>query len=244
MSSFQIRAGLIGIALVLILAAILYASLNSMLQKGIEMVAPKVTGTAVTVEAVSVSPMSGQGSIRGLVVRNPSGFRTESAFRLAETRIRLVPMSLFSDKVLIREIVIDGPAITYESGSPDSNLGRIQKNAEAFGGAAHPPSSKSASRVKDELRFEITRLILRNAHVSIVSGMTGGKPVELVLPEVRLENLGKGTKGVTAGEAVSKLLAALTIEVTRRAVSAPGLDKVTEQLRKKGFKGFNRLLQR
>ena len=242
MSSFQIKAGLIGIGLVLVLAVFLFVSFNSMLRVGFERVAPKLTGTGVSVEGVSVSPMSGQGEIRGLVVRNPPGFRSESAFRLTETRIRLVPMSFFTEKVLIREILIDGPAITYEAGSPDSNLGRIRKNAEAFVEAAAPSPAKTPAPPKKELRFEITRLVVKNARVNLRAGIPGATPVEIGLPEIRLENLGRGTPGVTAGEAAAHLLSALTIEIARRAVIEPGMGTVTEQLRKKGFRGFKRLM--
>src|SRR2546430_12659546 len=46
--------------------------------------------------------------------------------------------SALSDKLIIEEILIDGPEITYEGGASGSNISKIQDNVAAFGKSVAP----------------------------------------------------------------------------------------------------------
>jgi len=58
-----------------------------------------------------------------MVVGNPEGFKTESVFQLNQIRVILDPKSLLTNRIHIREILIDAPEITYEVGLSGSNIG-------------------------------------------------------------------------------------------------------------------------
>ena len=49
----------------------LFFYLDSIVKSGIEVVGSNLLGTAVTVDSVSLSPLSGQGSISGCELRTP-----------------------------------------------------------------------------------------------------------------------------------------------------------------------------
>src|SRR5881397_1589277 len=104
----------------------------------VEAVGPKITGTTVKLDSVDLSPFSGQGRLKGLVVGNPPGFQAERAFKLADAKVHVNLKSALSDKLIIEEILIDGPEITYEAGPSGSNLSKIQQNVAAFGKSVAP----------------------------------------------------------------------------------------------------------
>jgi hypothetical protein len=64
----------------------------------------------------AVSANSGQGTLRGLSVGNPKGFKTPTAFELDEISLTLDIGSITSDPIVIKEIVVSAPRVTYELG--------------------------------------------------------------------------------------------------------------------------------
>lgn len=215
------RIGLAVVALVVALFTVLYLSLNSLIQKGAEVIAPKMTGTRVVVEKVAVSPLSGRGQIRGLVIGNPEGFRTEQAFKLSEIRVNLEMKSLLSDRVRIQEVYIDQPEITLERSRGGSNIGQIRKNVERFGASRTKAQQAILNPEEPQRRYQIDHLILKNARVKLSAGFMKGRTAEVTLRVIHLRDIGKGGQGATLEEVFSKALAALTAEVSR-AVSTSG----------------------
>ena len=56
--------------------------LNRGIKTGIETYGPKITGTGVAIDRVDLSPLSGNGVLEGLEIRNPEGFGMANAFTL------------------------------------------------------------------------------------------------------------------------------------------------------------------
>ena len=56
---------------------------------------------------------------------NPEGFKTPGLFELGLIDIQLDVASLFKKLVVIREIRIEGPEITYERALKNSNIGQL-----------------------------------------------------------------------------------------------------------------------
>ncbi len=67
--------------LIILVLLVFLGSLNRIVKAGVETVGPKVTGTTVTLRQVKISPFSAQGTLGGLLVGNPAGFKTDSAVR-------------------------------------------------------------------------------------------------------------------------------------------------------------------
>ena len=124
--------------LIVAVLLVLFFSLNSIVRVSVETIGPKVTGTAVRLDYVRISPFSGNGSLKGLYVGNPEGYKTDSAFELGEVRVDIDVKSLMSDIVTIREISINGPKITFEGKLSGSNIGKIRENVEEFSASVGP----------------------------------------------------------------------------------------------------------
>ena len=87
----------------------LYASRDALVKRAIEGLGPQVTGVPVTVKRVKLEPAEGRGTITGLEVGNPPGYKSPRALTLGEMRLAIDYSTLTSGVVRIREIALQGP---------------------------------------------------------------------------------------------------------------------------------------
>jgi uncharacterized protein involved in outer membrane biogenesis len=220
-----IRTVLVVLVAVLV-AAVVFAQffLGSTLKAAVNTLGPKLTKTAVTLEDVKFSLLTGNMQIKGLVVGNPEGFRTRNAIKLGRFQLKLKPLSLFSKVLVIERILIEAPEITYEMGSGDSNLARLQKNLagepkpDGGGPGAEqrpperptpPPKGKKAGQ-----KVQIDDLRLENGKVYLSATLLQGARATMSLPPIHITDIGKDTGGVSTSEAVALILASVTDSVT------------------------------
>jgi len=219
----KVLAILAAVAVVLFIVGVLvvYLSFGSIVKKGAETMGPKVLGAAVQLEDVDFSLFSGSLDLRGLVVGNPEGFNTDSAFRLGRVHVKLVPSSVMGNTIHIQEILIDSPEVTYEMSLKGSNIGAIKKNVEAFTGGAPaeqpgptPKEEKAAGPGKkviiDDFRFKGGKV---NLSATFLKGQTASIP----LPEVHLTDIGKDSGGKSIGETVADITKAVTDAIGQAA---------------------------
>ena len=203
-----IKVALIAVpCLIVVVLGVAYLFLNSIVKTAILDFGPKATRTTITLEKVSISPFSGRGSIKGLVVGNPEGFHTESAFKCKVIRIHIDVTSLLSKKLIIKLVYIDRPEVTYETAFTSSNIGTIKENVTKFTG----PS---------ERKFQLDDFRAENGTISLSVDLLQGNAVSIPLPTVHLTELGKGEEGMTAGELVAKVFTALADGITGAVGSA------------------------
>ena len=117
------------------LGAWLYLSLDWIVKHAIESYGSDILQAAVEVDEVRVSPVDGAGTIRGLRIGNPKGFRTPSAATVTNVELSLAPSTAASGVVLVRRIVVVGPSITYEPGNAGANFDALQRNVQKYMGA-------------------------------------------------------------------------------------------------------------
>ena len=207
----------IGIGLVILLVVVVLVGslfLNGAVKRAIETVGPKLTQVTVTLDKASVSVLSGSGSIHGLVVGNPEGFKTPQAISVGSASLALQPGSIFSDKLVIRSINLQSPEITFEGGFGGNNLQKILDNVdEATGGKSTNAAPETA---KSSRKLEVDDFVISNAKLNVsVTGM-GGKSIPVILPDIHLTQLGTGPDGITAAELTKRVLQ----EVEKVAVQA------------------------
>ena len=184
---------------------------------------PDVTGTAVHVDQVAISPRDGRGSIRGLEVANPPGFSAARALRLGEIRIVLDPASLTGDVVHVMELVVEAPQVTYERGQKTTNLDTINKNIEAYvkrleSGEAPPEAGRDKPRAQRR-RFIVDRLVLRGAHVTMTPAGLRGQGIGFDLPDIELLDVGKRRGGLTASEVAREVSGVLQQRIAQRLLT-------------------------
>src|ERR1043165_5708931 len=117
-------------------------SLDKIVKKGIETVAPMLTQTPVTVDHVNLSILSGAAGIHGLIVGNPQGYKSTNAISLGKAAVSISPGSLLSDKIVVRSVEVIAPEVTLE-GNPfgENNLQKILDSVNAVAGSAKGTSN-------------------------------------------------------------------------------------------------------
>jgi len=211
------RLSYIAIGVVVLLVGglgVLYMSLNRVIRSAVETYGPQATKSEITLGSVNVSPFSGNASLSNLVVGNPQGFKTPSAFKLGAMRMSLDVRSLLSDRVSIREIVITAPEVTYEPGPGGSNLAVLQKNVDAYTGGGGPAPSPGAQ--KGGKAVTIDRLRIEKATLNVSAIPLKGEPLTLALPDIELKDIGKGGQGASLADVLERVLE----EVNRQAAKA------------------------
>ena len=218
-----LKVGVIVVLLLVVALTMIGVYFNSMIKAGVEAVGPKITGTIVKLDAVDISPFSGQGRLKGLVVGNPKGFQTESAFKIADAKVKVDQKTALSDKLIIEEILIDGPEITYEGSPSGSNLSKIQENVAAFGksvGTKEGAESKSEKKDPTQKKVQINHFIVKNGQVKLSASLLKGKALTVRLPDIHLRDIGKESGGVTVQKAVAEVFAAINKSVLQSVASS------------------------
>lgn len=210
----------------------LYTSLDFVVKTAIERFGPDITGVAVQVAQVRISAADGKGTIRGFTLGNPPGFKSPRAMQVGEITVGVEPATLRSDVVVIRDILVDSPQISYELGGGSNNLETIQRNIERYvkraagDGGREQGGANPAGR-----RYVIGRVTLRNARVTMTNPLLKGGGITFDIPDIDLRDVGRRPNGVTAAEAAKVVAAALTAKIAQKLLTN------VELLRRGGAEG-------
>ena len=177
-----------------------YLVLGQIVKGMAERIGPKITKTAVEISAVRLGPLTGWGVVKGFKLGNPEEFKNPFAVTVEAVKVSVRPMSLFSDVIHVRDVVITAPEIFYESNSRGSNLSQIESNVAAFA----PPSRERQKKPK--------KIVID--HVRIKGAVVHWK-TDVSLPDIELHDIGKGSGGIRPSEAALQILKGMTQGIAR-----------------------------
>jgi hypothetical protein len=221
MTRAAIVIGIVAVLIGAFLAADL--ALDLLVEEAVETVGPVITGTSVELEDVDLSILDGRGSLQGLIIGNPPGFETKYAFRLREVRVHLVPMSLFGDKIVIREIRIDEPKVSFEQKDGNNNLERILRHIQSSlggtgGGSANGDAEESDTQAiweqLTEQKVQIDHFLMKDAAVHASGGVLEGKSLEVPPLTIELEGIGSGPDGASVARVSAKVMRRISTRVS------------------------------
>lgn len=227
-----------GIVVVLILVVgiggyYLLSNLGSIIVAAVERYGSEVTQTQVSLANAEVDITTGEGALSGLKVGNPSGFQTDSAIALGEISVKLDTNSVTEQTIVVKEISVTQPEVTYEVGEAGSNIDAIRRNVEAFaaaqggggtsGGSEQPASEDGGA----ERKLVIDDLYIRGGTVNVSATFLQGETLSAVLPEIHLTDIGKGSGGATPQQVVELIVAALG-DQTGKVISGMNLDALRQ----------------
>ena len=208
-----------GILVVLALAfLVLELSLDKMVLKGVNAAGPAALGVPVALEDVDISLVRGKASLKNLHIGNPEGYKTDGLFDLGSISVDVDNSTLLSDTIVVREIAIEGLALTFEKGLLDNNLNALldQLSAgqeEAAGKEANAKEEKTGKEKKPAKKVVIEKLSISgskmNFSITGAAALTGGGAIPIPLPPITLTDLGKEKEGMTPVEAVQSVLKAI-----------------------------------
>jgi hypothetical protein len=201
-------------------------SLNEYVVKKIESVGSGLTGVPVRVERVHLGLFRGLGEITRVTVANPEGYRTDYAFQMDVVRLNLRVLSLLSEPLVVRELVIDSPIVNFESHEAGvSNWGEIanhvranQAPADRQTAEAEPTPDKTPGK---PLRIVVKRLVIQGVTFNL--RRADGTTASGTLPAIELTEVG-GSDGKTPGELGTVVVLAMAREIFKQ-VSAPSFQE-------------------
>jgi hypothetical protein len=214
---------LIILVVIIVVGGVVYvlSSLDRIVASAIETFGSKATQTKVTVSAVKIGIKSGEGSVTGLKVGNPSGFTSPDAFTLGDITVNLDTATVTKDVVVIDRIHISGPHVTYEINEKgQANINVINNNIKQLQG------EKPDTAPKEEKGETAVKLMIR--HLEIEEGQIDvhipvkPEPLTATIPKIEIANLGSG--GAPPREIAAQLLSVLVKNVGP-AVKQVGVDQ-------------------
>jgi len=207
--------------LLLLVGGGLFFYLDSIVKNGIEIVGSSVLGTAVTVDSVSLSPLSGQGSISGLRVENPEGFDSQYAFELDSILISIDVNSVFTDIVEIESITIMQPIVTYETKITSDNIRTLlDKLSEGDAVSADPEAADDSGQ-----QIIIREFRMVDSQLNFVSSIVSAP---ITLADIEIRDIGADGGSSSAANAVRVVLQELLGSILN--ADLPSLDGLRESV--------------
>jgi hypothetical protein len=174
---------------------------------------------AVTVDSVSLSPLSGQGSISGLRVKNPEGFESQYAFELDSVLISIYVNSVFTDAAEIESIIIMQPIIIYETRIVSDNIRTLLANLDGGDAASSDPESADESGQQIIIR----ELLMVDSQLNFVSSLVSAS---IKLADIKIRDIGAEVGSPSAANAVRVVLQELMASFLNSDL--PSLDGLRE----------------
>ncbi|HEU4340710.1 MAG TPA: hypothetical protein VFU31_03990 [Candidatus Binatia bacterium] len=126
-----------------------------------------------------------------------------------------------ADLVVIKEIVVSAPEVTYELGPQGSNIDAIKQNVDAYTDARRSTDPAESARTSGKAagrRVVIEHLYIRGGKVNIGSTLSD-RTMSAPIPDINLTNIGREKSGATPGEVTEKIIEALAKTVNTTVAS-------------------------
>ncbi|MFA5073399.1 MAG: hypothetical protein WC539_05825 [Nitrospirota bacterium] len=226
-----------GVLVLIVIAAfvLILNNLDHIVKMAIERYGSDITKTAVRVASVKIHLSSGEGEIAGLTIANPDGFSHAYAFQVGKISTRINPRTVTDPVIVVDEIKIASPQITYEMNPAfASNILVLKKNIkESSATSAKKPEQSPAK--KSEKKIMIKKLIIENGKIDAKVAALSEQQRSIVLKRIELMNIGSNG-GATAAQVGEQVLTVLLDEV----IQAVGKAGIQQQLDRQINKGIDR----
>jgi hypothetical protein len=180
------RGLLLAILALLVIAGLLAYNMGSFIEKAIVQGGTHLFGVPVQLKAGNLNPISGRGEILDLSIANPANYEGDTpALSVGRIQSHLKPTSLLSSKIHLPLLHIEGIKVAYKRGL-ESRLAEMPSDQES--------------------RFRIDRLEINHVQVSVSASVMERPLLDLQLPDIVLEDLGREGDGLTASEITGAIM--------------------------------------
>ena len=153
-------------------------------------VVPGITGTEFNVQKIRINPYTGALRVEKLRLANPKGYDAEDAVALDLLSVKIAPMSLAKDTIVVNDVTLENPYVSYLNKDSTNNFDQIIANVNA--GKTEKEEEK-AEEVKEEV--EGKKVIVE--HLAITGTRVRYGLITLPIPNIVLNGLGASQGGVT-----------------------------------------------
>lgn len=222
---------LFGLLVLIAVAALVYVYLNlgALVKQGIEQYAPDIVEVPVHVDAVTLMPLSGKGSIQGFTIANPKGYAGDTAVGLGKLELVVDIASLDSDTIVINKILIDTPELNFiQRDNGSSNLQALIDNISRNTASDSSDSSDSAPSKSgndeageaSDIKFIIDDFTLRNVIISATSPLLPDQHFKVPMPDLHFNALGRSSGGAPPAEIAKEVTETLLAEAKKALLNS------------------------
>nr|WP_321256363.1 AsmA family protein [uncultured Pseudodesulfovibrio sp.] len=206
-------------AAIIAVAVLVVLNLGDIIKTAVEKYGPPITKTEVKLGSADISILSGSGSLSDFLLGNPKGFSMPSAVECDTIRVSVVTDSLTTDRIIIEEIFVDGPIISYEKKGNTDNFKTIVNNIKKTVAGEQKQEKKTEAEPTEtgaEKKIQINNFIVKNGRINLGGTMLnafGDQSMGIDLPDIHLKDIGK-EKDTTPAEAFALVLSEMTGDIT------------------------------
>lgn len=226
---------ILGIVAVAAVAAYVFMpSLDTIVRRLVNKYGSQVTGTDVDLKGFSLSLSSGEGKISQITIANPKNYSAPYLFKLDEISIKVNLKSLTSDTIIIDEIKVRQPEITYEMISlTQNNVSEILKNIENYGKtsestAADAKPQKETKATKSDSagkKVIIKNLLIDKGNIDVIAALPGKtQKLSVALPSIKMQGIGESRHGESIPETISKVIGKILTTASQTVVKSNAID--------------------
>lgn len=182
-------------------AAWAYAS--TLLSRGTEKALSYALQVDVEVGDIQLHPFDGKFEIADLVIGNPEGFNTRSAFKIRQATVTADLASFRTDSPTISLIEITEPKVTLEKGLRTSNLKELINNASRFqSGETSVQEEVAPEEAPDaaKKKLKIEKVIIDGTEVALSAPILQGQEVVFPVTRIEMDDIGEEKERVGIAE--------------------------------------------
>lgn len=213
--------------IVLILLVVLFIAFfffaGYFVKNSVNTFAPMALGVPVTIGDMDVKPYRGLINIHDLTIGNPEGFKTDSLFKMKQLTIDIKMSSLFTDTIIVKEVGVIGPEITYESTLTGSNVGALEKQlAGEKDETAEEPVDEVEAEEEGGKKVIIEKFVLNEGQVNLSMPGMMGTALPIPLPSIEMLDIGKeeDKKGASITDVIGKIFSTIFSSVIKVVTSS------------------------
>lgn len=211
---------LVAIMLVMAVTAIaLYSQLDSIVETGITTNGPERLSVDVAVKSVSISPFSGKVSVTDLQIGQPEGFGEGPMLALGQFKVKLETASLFSDHIIIDELLFDAPLLDVRRQDGKTNFKAFQDRLNLPESEDENPSDITVT--VRELKVVAPRILAKNDGFLKLDE-------DIALADFTLTDLGTDEEGLAPKEIARHIMDTLQPQITKALVAAGASNKIKQ----------------
>lgn len=204
-------------------ALVLTLTIDGIVRSNMEQIGSEMTETQVTVDGVSLSLLSGEGTITGFRVGNPDGYFTEHALAVNDLYIKLDVRSLLTDEIVVEQIRVTAPVIFVEQKLTGNNLRTILNSINKKAAKTEAPEETT------DTRLVIVHFLLTDGSVNLYTEIGGEQDARVSMATVELHDLGRGDSSPVA-EQVIRQIAEKIIEQALKDAARSGLGQMRDTI--------------
>lgn len=208
-----IRIGVLLVGIVILLGVIGYVSINKIAKAGIEQGGTYAMGVETKLKDINLGLLSGEVTMAGLSIDNPEGFKADQFLSLGDGEVQVTLGSLMDDVVEVPVLRLNDIDMALEKDKGKANYEVILEHlAKVTGGGEEPTEPAGEGEAK---RFIVRELVITD--VKVKAEVIGDISVPIVIPEIKMTDVGSDGEGVTLGDLSGIIVTSIMATVVETA---------------------------